>query len=122
MAIIIRLCPHCNNVAPHALEADQRTNKQFDKIDDQVVVEEFTYLLIRCGTCSDLSLIGGFNLELPKALAKYPLIHPKAHDFGSEVPENIRKVYAEADRIRRKAPNANAGQIRRSMEYLCQDQ
>ncbi|MCH8877154.1 MAG: DUF4145 domain-containing protein [Chloroflexi bacterium] len=121
MAKIIRLCPHCNNVAPHSLEADQRTFKQFSKMDDQVV-EEFTYHLIRCGTCSDLSLIGGFSIELPQALAKYPLIHPKAHDFGSEVPEDIRKVYAEAYRIRKKAPNAYAGQIRRAMEYLCQDQ
>lgn len=123
----IRLCPHCNNVAPHQLIYDGVVSKLYDEIqvsdaETRKILENFVYILLQCSTCQDYSLIGGFNLELPESQSQFPVLYPDSDDLGSSVPEKLRKVYGEASRIRRKAPNAYAGQIRRALEFLCKDQ
>ena len=124
---LIRLCPHCNNVTPHQLIVQCSVNKLYDEVkvndgEDQKIVEEFVYLLLQCSTCEDYSLVGGFGLELPQSPSQFPVLYPESDDLGPSVPEKIGKVYREASRIRNQAPNAYAGQIRKSLEFLCRDQ
>ena len=124
---MIRLCPHCNNVTPHQLIVDRVVSKLYDEInvnesENQKIFENFVYFFLQCSTCQDCSLVGGFNIELPQSQSQFPVLYPESDDLGSDVPEKIAKVYSEASRIRRKAPNAYAGQIRKALEFLCRDQ
>jgi hypothetical protein len=124
---MIRLCPHCNNVTPHQLVVDRVVSKLYDEInvdegESQKIFENFVYFFIQCSTCQDCSLVGGFNIELPQSQSQFPVLFPKSGDLGSGVPEKIAKVYSEAFRIRLKAPNAYAGQVRKALEFLCRDQ
>jgi hypothetical protein len=123
----IRLCYHCNNVTPHELIVDGKVSKLFDEIelDDgktQEVIEPFYYALLKCGTCGDYSLLGDFEQLLPKYMSSYPVLYPTSDTLDPSVPKKISLVYTEASRIRHKAPNAFAGQIRRALEFLCKDQ
>ena len=43
-------------------------------------------------------------------------------DRSQPVPPQILRIYEEVWPLRRSAPNAFAGQIRRALEYVCQDQ
>jgi len=124
---MIRLCPHCNNVTPHELIVDRSVSRLYDEIEtgegeSQKIFENFVYLFLQCSTCQDCSLVGGFNMELPQSQSQFPVLYPASSDLGSSVPEKIAKVYSEASRIRFKAPNAYAGQIRKALEFLCRDQ
>jgi len=49
------------------------------------------------------------------------LSYPESDHLPMAVPSRIRKVYAEAARIKNIAPNAFAVQIRRALEVLCED-
>ncbi|MFN8383727.1 MAG: DUF4145 domain-containing protein [Anaerolineales bacterium] len=124
---MIRLCPHCNNVTPHELIVDRVVSKLYDEVEindgeNQKVIENFLYMFLQCSTCLDCSLVGGFNIELPQDQSLFPVLYPDSDDLGPSLPEKIAKVYREAARIKRKAPNAYAGQIRKALEFLCRDQ
>jgi hypothetical protein len=121
MTDIIRRCGHCNNLTPHTLVNDFTLPKVYDEVDGEPVIEEFKYILLQCGTCSDLTLAGGFGLELPRQRSQWPTLYPESPDLPESVPGGIRLAYSEAARIRRQAPNAFAGQIRRALEAVCQD-
>ncbi|MFC2043195.1 DUF4145 domain-containing protein [Chloroflexota bacterium] len=123
----ILLCSHCFNVTPHQLIVDGLVSKLFDEIEHdngktQKIIEPFYYALLKCGTCGDYSLLGDFEHLLPKSISGYPVLYPTSDTLDPSVPEKICKVYAEASRIRLKAPNAYAGQIRRALEFLCKNQ
>lgn len=118
----IRRCDHCNNLTPHELLIDHEVSKLFDEVDGEEVGETFKYYLYKCMTCLDISLLGGFDPELPFDPSSSPVLYPGASELHHSVPERIRAVYSEAARIRRQAPNAFAGQVRRALEAVCRDQ
>jgi len=123
----IRLCPHCNNVTPHQLINDGAVQKLYDEIEHgndetEKIYDEFIYALLKCSTCGDYTLVGGFKIELPQILRDFPVLYPNSKSLDSSVPEKIRKVYEEAAQIRLRAPNAYAGQVRKALEFLCKDQ
>lgn len=117
----ILLCSHCGNKTPHQLLMGTETSDIWDEFGDQKIIEMFVYQVVQCGTCKHISLLGGFQPELPPHLIDYPLLYPASPELDRSVPEAIRHAYAEAARIRKHAPNAYAGQIRKAIEYLCKD-
>jgi hypothetical protein len=54
-------------------------------------------------------------------LKNWDLVWPQTITLHHSVPQRIRDVYEEATRIKQRAPNAFANQIRRSLEALCND-
>jgi hypothetical protein len=122
MARNIRRCDHCNNLTPHELVVEHKVSRLFDEVEGRDVIETFQYYLFKCMTCLDISLLGGFEPELPFAPTQAPVLYPHTSELHHSVPERIRGVYSEAARIRRQAPNAFAGQIRRALEAVCRDQ
>lgn len=122
----IRLCNHCNNKAPHGLIVDGNVARLYDEIEEdgktEKIIQTFTYFFLKCETCGDYSLLGGFNFEHPTShFTEFPVLYPDSDILDGSVPERIRRVYAEASQIKNRAPNAYAGQIGRALEYLAQD-
>jgi hypothetical protein len=75
-----------------------------------------------------LRLGGEFNLEdvqeppLERIYPRGPSLEPPPHTVsGKPVPDAVAKAYREAWFLRRAAPGAFAGQMRRALEVICKD-
>jgi len=93
----------------------------YDELDGEEIAQTFEYHVVKCSTCSNISLLGGFRLEMPEYLDSYPRLYPQSQLTHISIPEPIRRAYDEAARIRGTAPSAYAGQIRKALEFLCKD-
>lgn len=127
--IIIR-CNHCGNDAPHERVFNHSTTFYFDTLNDRDLYERYNFILYKCGTCSGLTLLGGFDMEYGEYAKNYPLLYPLGANVlpanhtlvkGNPIPQKILRLYEEIWPLRHKVPNAFAGQIRRAMEYICED-
>lgn len=129
-------CATCGNFAQHNLEHKYVADTLNDQLDDGTkVYEPFTRLSYSCTTCRALNVYGDhlhlnqgvFEGKELKDYRLYPrgaLILPPRHMLSPKepVPRNILKLYEEVWPIRHKAPSAFVGQIRRLLEYICDDQ
>lgn len=129
-------CANCGNVTPHRLEHSYQAKTLVDELDDGTFVyEPFTWLSYVCGTCLALNIYGDhLNLSEPPYLEKklknfrlYPKgasILPPAHMLSPKdpIPKHILDLYEEVWSIRYKAPSAFIGQVRRLLEYICEEQ
>ena len=115
---------HCRSAVHHGKEL-------FEHIDGRRYNEGFDYHVYQCPTCSGITIYGDFT--------KYPIVRqtadrriypqgsrllPELHKIASRdcVPGRIVKLYEEVWPLRHIAPNAFAVQIRRALEFLCNDQ
>lgn len=131
----IFLCRHCGNRSPHVEKFHDTGVQVYDYIEDEPFFERYETYVLACGTCGNLSVAAGFRNEYsmgdPKP-GEYPIVYPvgpdilpPAHTLGGErptIPEAVTKVYKLAWPLRMTAPSAFANQIRRALEYVCQDQ
>lgn len=131
------LCRHCGNRTPHDVKFSQDTTRLYDIVEDEEGerewVERYDSFVVACGTCRSLSLLGGFQMEQGRANPQpqhYPVLYPAGPDIvppahtlmpNAPVPEKVLTVYSEAWPLRHTAPSAFANQIRRALEYVCQD-
>jgi hypothetical protein len=125
----VRHCWHCNNTTLHEVVFTYSSPALWDHVVDPYEdasqieeIEPIRYYVLECSTCKDFALVGGFVTELPEKLHDYPVLYPESREFPSCVPKDIRKAYIEAIEIRLRAPNAFAGQIRKALEILCNEQ
>ena len=115
----IAFCPHCGNDSP------QRVVSQYSRFLDRKEGWVY-YVLICCQTCQ-APLLYNYGAESPGSdswgftLDGKELLWPLAKTLHDCVPRRIKEVYEEAARVKRRAPNAFANQIRRSLEALCND-
>jgi hypothetical protein len=129
-------CATCGNVAPHSLTYRYEAKTLVDELEDGTYVfEPFTWLSYVCGTCAALNLYGD-HLQLnedpfvEKKLKNFRLypkgssILPESHMLSPKdpIPYQILNLYEEVWAIRYRAPSAFIGQIRRLLEYICDDQ
>jgi len=113
----IAYCPHCGNDSPQEVVA---THNRFGRH------EGWSYFtLVFCHTCRAALLYhrdpNRSGASRGFALKDHDLLWPQINGLHRSVPQRIREVYEEAARIKRRAPNAFANQIRRSLEVLCKD-
>lgn len=116
------------------MKLHESKKRLYEIIGEKKYHEDYEYFVFECGTCHNLSLAGGFRHEhsqgdLPPD--DYPVLYPNEPDFlppshtlaGDRpiVPAQVMKVYRTAWPLRITAPNAFANQIRRALEYICQD-
>lgn len=130
-------CFHCGNLTIHTLVFQDSGNLFFDEIPDwewklKKMYEKFNFHSYKCSTCGGINLIGGFDLGLSKIQTgederlypKGPNILPPYHQRGEEsqpIPEKLVKIYEEIWFLKHQVPNAFGNQIRRCLEFICQD-
>lgn len=129
---IVYPCCHCSNETPHSLILLHEAKHLYEQILEDRYHEPFEYFIYGCGTCNGLTVLGGFSHELHGDPTTYkrlfptgPTLLPPGHMLpgsGSPVPSKIIHVYEEAWPLRQKAPSAFVNQIRRALEFVCQDQ
>lgn len=130
--LIIYPCCHCCNETPHSLVLQHEAKHLYEQIREQRFLETFEYYVYSCGTCNGLTVLGGFSHGLKGDPIKFsrlfptgPTLLPAQHMLpGSEspVPSRIILIYEQAWTLRHKSPAAFANQIRRALEFVCQDQ
>ena len=133
--MLMLLCRHCGNRSPHHVKLHESGKRLYEVIDDKEYYAEYEYFVLECGTCHNLSMAGGFRHEHSSGEPRpdeYPIIYPTGPDLvppihtlsGSQpiVPEKVLSAYAAAWPLRMNAPNAFANQIRRALEFICQDE
>jgi hypothetical protein len=113
----VAYCPHCGNDSP------QQVVTYYNRFRGRG--EWSYYHLVFCQTC-EAPLLYYCDPKRSKASERFTLkdkelLWPLATSLHHAVPPRIREVYEEAARVKRRAPNAFANQIRRSLEALCRD-
>ena len=125
------VCFHCGNQVPLERVAVHRGQELFEHIDGQRFAEDFEYHLYQCPTCNGITICGGFT-DYPRARDKaYERIYPQGsrllpelHKIESRdcVPERIVKLYEQSWPLRYISPGAFSVQIRKAIEFICNDQ
>jgi hypothetical protein len=124
-------CGHCGNRTPHELVMNYHAPIVYDQVDRDVWLETFTWLAYKCGTCGALSLYGDFyDIHRGSVVPHGSRLHPRASDLlppshmmspADPVPGRILRLYAEIWSLRHRAPAAFIAQVRRALEYVCED-
>jgi hypothetical protein len=110
----IAYCPNCGNDSPQEFIASYSRYRPEHGFSH--------YTLVFCLTCQAPLLYHSDPKRTAAtrglALKDKELLWPQAKSLHYSVPERIRLVYEEAVRVKQRAPNAFANQIRRSLEAL----
>ncbi len=127
----IYICYHCGNKVPISLIGTHKGQELYEQIDGQRYNQDFECYVYQCPTCKGISIYGDF-VEYPKSddenrkriYPKGSQLVPAVHKVASRecIPQKIVSIYDEIWPLRHIAPNAFAGQIRRVLEYICQEQ
>jgi uncharacterized protein DUF4145 len=127
---ILYTCFHCCNETQHTEVTRRSARLLYEHIFGQRYIEDFEYYVYTCTTCGGLTLLGDFRHESPKEITDYPRLYPAgpslmppSHMLGIKdpIPAKVLEVYEEAWLLRQKNPNAFANQIRRALEFICED-
>lgn len=122
-------CSHCGNVTRHEELLRHKAEVLFDEIEERKLFEDFEWVAYQCTTCQGLSLFGDFS-QGGLATSPYPLLYPRgsrlepeAHKVAGEnrIPRRIVSIYDEVHGLQKRSPNAFVVQIRRALEFVCQD-
>jgi hypothetical protein len=124
------ICFHCGNRVPLQEVAVHHGQELFEQIDGKRYNEDFDYHVYQCPTCGGITIyaeLRGFSLEPASSNRIYPRgsrLLPESHQIAALdcVPERIVELYREIWPLRHIAPNAFAVQIRRALEFVCNDQ
>ncbi len=120
----VAYCPHCGNRAPQRLIHKQNYLERVWSSADGAEAEPapWSIFIAVCETCNHALLYENVGDQFDEDKFDIcELVYPSAAGFPVSVPQQIKNVYDEANRIKRLAPNAFAVQIRRAMEVLCED-
>jgi hypothetical protein len=131
----ILTCYSCGNRTPHTELVSYTAPKLFDQFDDELLFESYRWSGLVCGTCSALSLFGGFaftpnpltGVSAPPAERLYPIgphLTPPPHSVSPSdpIPASVVSAYEASWPLRYLNPGAFANQIRRCLEFVCRDQ
>lgn len=121
----IDFCPHCGNkttqllLYTHDFEEIMTVFDEEHGIDHEESFPVQCYLTV-CEICKNPLLYGKYHYSTEEEdFQKSGLLWPKQKKLSGKVPQIIREYYKEAIRIKRIAPSAFAGQIRKCLEALC---
>lgn len=126
-------CSHCGNVARQEQLFQHSCGMLYDQIPNGEETEDlhevFHWYAYCCTTCSALNLYGGFSMEnhpnsdFPRLYPEGANLLPDLHKLsaGDPIPPRITRIYAEVYPLRKRSPNAFVVQIRRALEFICQD-
>ena len=115
----IAFCPHCGNETTHLLLYIHNCEEIYT-MDDEEVSSPMQYYFTVCETCKHPLLYGDLHIctDEEDFQTSY-LFWPKQKILSKNVPQRIKEYYEEAIKIKKRAPNSFAGQIRKCLEALC---
>jgi len=118
---IVRFCPHCGNEAPQQLRFTHRCYEEEWTDDGERFGLPTVYFVASCQTCDGFLVYADCG-DISEVIdfSKAGLVFPQTNLAGS-VPKVVARIYEEAFRIKRVAPNAFATQIRRALEAIAED-
>lgn len=111
-------CPSCGNVTQHVTL--HRADWYEADPDDENIVDECWWAILKCTTCSRFSLYRDWWDEDKKSWTA-ALIYPVPISSPPEVPENIRQLFSEAVAVRQKSPSLCAVGLRKCLEAVTND-
>lgn len=126
-------CSHCGNRTPHCRSFEYTALMFYDEV---IVGEKqyypYTWLCYTCETCKGLNIFGAFfNADLSISFISHAKLHPKGADVlppphtlspNQPIPIKIISLYEEVWPLRHRSPAAFIGQVRRLLEFVCDDQ
>jgi uncharacterized protein DUF4145 len=124
-------CGHCGNRTPHSKAWQYESLQLYEQHDDRIWTETYTWVLYACGTCGGLNIYGDFysvhgsdQLSRTRLHPRASLLLPPSHMISPRepIPPRIVKLYEEVWPLRHRAPAAFIGQVRRLLEFVCEDQ
>ncbi|OGS17700.1 MAG: hypothetical protein A3J83_07710 [Elusimicrobia bacterium RIFOXYA2_FULL_40_6] len=121
---IVSFCVNCGNTTKHRLLHDCDDAEYVDVTEEYgPVCLEYHYYLTKCDTCNQVSLYCKMEFEEGSFddWENATLVYPHKFYLPDFIPSSIRKTYNEANLIMIKSPNAYAGLIGKTLEYICED-
>ena len=119
----VLICRHCGNETLHSLLYKYENYIKILNSKGNLSRYQYYFFLVKCETCSEPSLYGNWEFaDNPEYLKEAKLFYPTSEELSNVVPENVRRVYREASRIKKISPNSFVVQIRRALEYICMEQ
>lgn len=117
----VRFCPHCGNDATQTLHYTHRCYEEKWSNDGEPVAVPAVYFVVSCGTCNGFLVYADWG-DIPNDddFSNVTLLWPQI-GLHESVPKRVSVIYSEALRIKQKAPNAFATQIRRALEAVTDD-
>lgn len=116
------ICQHCGNRNAHEVVAEYKDSSDYD--DGMKWSEGYYYQLLNCKACREVSLIKYLwsdlwepNIDWDIPIFLFPTIDSLVYDL----PQNIRKDYESARKVRQVDPHAYAVMIGRLLEGICLD-
>lgn len=116
---LVLYCPHCGNTSVQTKLLNQRyTERSYWGSEAEEETHDALYTVTRCETCAQLLVYSeceDFTDDTPIG----DLVFPKQSAFSDAVPENVRRVYHEALRVKQASPTAFVILARRVLEEIC---
>lgn len=112
-------CPHCGNTSVQTrLLAQPHREQSYWGPEAEVEFHDAVYTVTRCATCSRLLVYDDCE-DFTEQTALGDLVFPKQAALSRAVPDNVRRVYQEAQRVKQTSPIAFAVLSRRVLEEIC---
>jgi len=116
----VRFCSRCGNEAPQELLFTHFCYEDDWAMDGEPLSVPTAYYMVRCSTCGGLLCYVDYGAPSEHDFGEATIVWPQSR-VDAAVPRRIARIYEEALRIKRTAPNAFATQIRRALEAVCED-
>jgi Domain of unknown function (DUF4145) len=116
---MIMLCGHCGNRTTLEKHGEYKTKEyKFDVVTKKGAVNEISWGLLRCVTCSKPTLVE-YRVEEPEIFPEEKILYPAAETPLPNLPQKVEKAYAAALSVRSIEPNACAVLVGRTLEAAC---
>lgn len=115
------VCPFCGNKTPHTIVFSTTEEKVLYSKEGFGSVFDLHLLLLKCPTCNRHSLRENIDIETEKDIIESHVIYPNKKILPKEVPEKVKELYPEAERIKHISPKAYAVLMRIMLESICID-
>lgn len=96
------------------------------------ILESYTWVGYACATCQGLNIFGAFyGVDHDNEQLEQSRLHPRGADLlppahmmspNQPIPSRVLTEYREVWPLRQRTPTAFVGQVRRLLEFVCDDQ
>lgn len=116
---LILYCPHCGNTSVQTRLFEQHyRERSYWGPEAEEETHDALYTVTRCATCSRLLVYSDCE-DFTEQTQLGDLVFPKQAALSRDVPENVRNIYQEAQRVKQTSPIAFAVLCRRVLEEVC---
>lgn len=117
-------CIRCGNLAIFKLKNEIEIEEDLYDEDNQYATFGYnSYYIFLCTSCNRVSIFGYFFTNpVEEKISELDLIYPEVKNITNYLPEEIKKIYIEAQKIQNISATSFAILIRKSLEQICKEQ